>query len=91
MPIPSWKTELKEVAPNVFTYIQGGDRGSTTIAGTPLATIDPKEIRKARESYLARKGTASTSSAWTDIINDIGSFSVRPDHVEGLRTDKSSL
>ena len=22
MPIPSWKTELKEVAPNVFAYIQ---------------------------------------------------------------------
>jgi hypothetical protein len=31
--------------------------------GTPLATIDAKEIRKARESYLGRKGTASTSSA----------------------------
>jgi hypothetical protein len=27
MPIPSWKTELKEVAPNVFAYIQGGGPG----------------------------------------------------------------
>ena len=27
MPIPSWKTELKEVAPNVFAYVQGGGPG----------------------------------------------------------------
>ncbi|MBI4523679.1 MAG: MBL fold metallo-hydrolase [Deltaproteobacteria bacterium] len=27
MPVPSWETELKEVAPNVFAYIQGGGPG----------------------------------------------------------------
>ena len=26
-PVPSWKTELRELAPNVFAYIQGGGPG----------------------------------------------------------------
>ena len=37
MPIPSWKTELKEVAPNVFAYIQGGGPGTTTTASATPA------------------------------------------------------
>jgi hypothetical protein len=45
MPIPSWKTELKEVAPNVFAYIQGGGPGIDNHSGNAARNHRPKSKR----------------------------------------------
>ena len=44
-----WPNAAERVIGNVVRFY-------LEFQGTPLVTIDPKEIRKARESYLARKG-----------------------------------
>jgi hypothetical protein len=46
MPVASWKTELKEVAPNVFAYIQGGGPGIDNHSGNAACNHRPKRDTK---------------------------------------------
>jgi hypothetical protein len=43
-----WPNATERVIGNVMRFY-------LEFQGTPLATIDPKEIREARDAYLARK------------------------------------
>ncbi len=64
-PIPSWKTELKQLAPNVFAYIQGGGPGVDNLSVSNAGVIVGDNDMMAIDSLTAPLQTKAFIAAAT--------------------------
>ena len=87
MPVPSWKTELKEVAPNVFAYIQGGgpgiDNHSVSNAGLINGDDSSMVIDALTAPVLTKAFIAAMKKVNPKPFRHLVNTHHHPDHVRG--------
>ena len=87
MPIPSWKTELKEVAPKVYAYIQGGgpgiDNHSVSNAGLINGDDSSMVIDALTAPVLTKAFIAAMKKVNPKPFRHLVNTHHHPDHVRG--------
>jgi len=87
MPVPSWKTELKEVAPNVFAYVQGGgpgiDNHSVSNAGLINGDDSSMVIDALTAPVLTKAFIAAMKKVNPKPFRHLVNTHHHPDHVRG--------
>ena len=87
MLIPSWKTELKEVAPNVFAYIQGGGPGIDNHSVSNAGLINGDDSSMVIDALTAPVLTKAFIAAMKRInpkpFRHLVNTHHHPDHVRG--------